>query len=328
MSSIDALDVTVVGAGVIGLTTARVLTRAGHRVRVVADRDGLASTSGAAGAVWLPYLAEPREAVDRWARRSYGWLADLARSTPEAGVHGPLPVFVAADDATPPEWSGALPEKVVPRLLGSGDLPPALARRSPRPSHGWLLPAPVIDPARHLAWLAEGLEVESARVADLEDLPGERVVNCTGRRAGTLVQDPELRPSFGQVLHLTGDDLPRGCVLVDDRDAGQPFYTIDRGSEQAVVLGGYDEAGCQDERPWETPEAPEPRVEVTAALLRGASELGIEPAERPRAKAGWRPVRSRVRLEREGRIVHHYGHGGAGFTLAYGCACELAERVL
>jgi D-amino-acid oxidase len=31
-----------------------------------------------------------------------------------------------------------------------------------------------------------------------------------------------------------------------------------------------------------------------------------------------------VRLEAEGRVVHCYGHGGAGVTLAWGCAVEVA----
>ncbi|WP_343394071.1 FAD-dependent oxidoreductase [Candidatus Amarobacter glycogenicus] len=37
-----------------------------------------------------------------------------------------------------------------------------------------------------------------------------------------------------------------------------------------------------------------------------------------------RPYRTTVRLERDGRIIHNYGHGGAGFTLARGCAEEVA----
>ena len=40
-----------------------------------------------------------------------------------------------------------------------------------------------------------------------------------------------------------------------------------------------------------------------------------------------RPVRPEVRLEREGRVVHCYGHGGSGVTLAWGCADEVAELV-
>ncbi|MFC9060166.1 FAD-dependent oxidoreductase, partial [Streptomyces sp. NPDC057074] len=44
---------------------------------------------------------------------------------------------------------------------------------------------------------------------------------------------------------------------------------------------------------------------------------------------GLRPARDAVRLEREtlpdGRLlVHNYGHGGAGVTVAWGCAQEAA----
>ena len=46
---------------------------------------------------------------------------------------------------------------------------------------------------------------------------------------------------------------------------------------------------------------------------------------------GLRPSRSEVRLEVEvitGRtIVHNYGHGGAGVTLSWGCADEVASLV-
>ncbi len=48
-------------------------------------------------------------------------------------------------------------------------------------------------------------------------------------------------------------------------------------------------------------------------------------------RVGLRPFRKLgVRLEREqlhdGRIViHNYGHGGAGFTLSWGCAREVLD---
>jgi D-amino-acid oxidase len=47
-------------------------------------------------------------------------------------------------------------------------------------------------------------------------------------------------------------------------------------------------------------------------------------------RVGLRPTRPAVRLEREraadGRLlVHNYGHGGAGVTVAWGCAREAAE---
>lgn len=47
-------------------------------------------------------------------------------------------------------------------------------------------------------------------------------------------------------------------------------------------------------------------------------------------RVGLRPARDAVRLERgtlpDGRrLVHNYGHGGAGVTVAWGCAQEAAR---
>jgi D-amino-acid oxidase len=50
-----------------------------------------------------------------------------------------------------------------------------------------------------------------------------------------------------------------------------------------------------------------------------------------RHRVGLRPARPTVRLEAEQRgdvrVVHCYGHGGAGVTLAWGCAEEVAGLV-
>ena len=63
-------------------------------------------------------------------------------------------------------------------------------------------------------------------------------------------------------------------------------------------------------------------VEVVPALRR-AEVLGH--------RVGLRPARPAVRLEVEvaddRRVVHCYGHGGAGVTLSWGCADEVAALV-
>ena len=80
-----ALDVTVLGAGVIGLVCALRLVEAGHRVRVVAADRGARTTSAVAAALWYPYRAAPQEKVTRWSAETFRDLASLA-AEPAAGV--------------------------------------------------------------------------------------------------------------------------------------------------------------------------------------------------------------------------------------------------
>src|SRR5215218_941976 len=78
-------DVAVVGGGVVGLTCALELARAGHRVRVHTADPVAATTSAVAAAVWFPYRAAPADAVLRWATTSLDVLSQLAED-PATGV--------------------------------------------------------------------------------------------------------------------------------------------------------------------------------------------------------------------------------------------------
>src|SRR5215469_370977 len=100
-------EVTVVGAGVVGLTTALALQESGHRVRVVAAQRPERTTSAAAGAVWYPFSVGPPDAVNRWARTTQEWLLQLQRTEPTAGVDV-ITVLECAADARPPWWTGAI----------------------------------------------------------------------------------------------------------------------------------------------------------------------------------------------------------------------------
>ena len=72
-----------------------------------------------------------------------------------------------------------------------------------------------------------------------------------------------------------------------------------------------------------------PTFAASLRALLGEPSDSVAPAEIVSVACGLRPVRSTVRLEREemgsGRLViHNYGHGGAGVTLSWGCAAEVA----
>ncbi len=94
-----------------------------------------------------------------------------------------------------------------------------------------------------------------------------------------------------------------------------------------VVLGG-----TFDEDEWDTTVDDE----VSAAIVRRCVALVPELAGAPVLErlAGLRPARhggARVEEDPVGlpvggaRLIHNYGHGGAGVTLSWGCADEVAR---
>ena len=68
----------VVGAGVVGLTTAVCLREAGIAADVVAREEPQDTTSAVAAALWYPYRALPQARVTAWSAATYEQLARLA----------------------------------------------------------------------------------------------------------------------------------------------------------------------------------------------------------------------------------------------------------
>lgn len=306
-------EITVVGAGVIGLTVAVELGRAGHRVRVIAERVLDATTSAVAGAVWFPYRVGPPERVSRWAARSRARLLALAAREPAAGVDV-LTGYECHDGDAVPWWATGLEvERVTAPVAGA---PPA-----------WRFVAPRVEPARFLPWLTAQLAapVEVARVAELAAVGGDGdvVIHCAGLGARGLAGDPSVVPLKGQVVIVGRGDLPPDVTFTDDRGPEPIFYAIPRRDE--VVLGGSAEPVDPDD-----PRALEPDPLVTDRILARCHALGWTPGPVHRVRVGLRPYRPAVRLERDRdqpRVIHCYGHGGAGYTLAYGCAEEVVALV-
>jgi D-amino-acid oxidase len=297
------MDVTVVGAGVIGLTTAVELQRAGHAVQVVALAKGEHTTSAVAGALWFPFRAEPPGLVNGWARRTRARLEALARTAPEAGVDV-LTAFEAAENQTLPWWAPSAE-------------PVAFVEESPLGCPAFRFNAPRVEPLRFLGWLEAQLQrpILQKRVASLLGLPGDAVVNCTGLGARRLAQDDSLQAVYGQVLLVEPGELDLRVSLADGGDGVDMLYAIPRRGD--VVLGGCA-LPCPDDRPLL------PDAALRDGILSRARAAGLRHGRVLAERAGLRPCRPTVRLEREGRFIHNYGHGGAGFTLAYGCAEEVA----
>lgn len=295
--------VIVVGAGVVGLTCAVRLLEAGHRVDVVARDLPLETTSVVAAALWYPYRALPQDRVTAWAGRSYEVLAGLAAdgAAEDTGVRMLPGTELLRTEQPDPWWRDA-----VPSLRRESELPAGYAA-------GWGFTAPVVDMPVHLRWLV-------ARIGDLggtltrmnlSALPGDGalVVNATGLGARHFGADPSVVPVRGQVVVVEQVGIDRWLL-----DGSGLTYVVPR--EREVVLGGTDVEG-------EWSRTPDPAV--AEQILRRAAALvpELEGARVLRHKVGLRPARPEVRLERDGDVVHCYGHGGAGVTLAWGCAEEV-----
>jgi D-amino-acid oxidase len=319
------MEVTVVGAGIIGLTTAITLEEQGHEVRVVAARRGPATTSSVAGAVWFPYRAGPPERVAHWAQITRRWLVRLARTVPAAGVD----ILTGYEITRDGDGSGERPWWAAQPTMEGDDLALDIAdverAQSPVTGHpgAWRYTAPRAQPSLFLPYLESRLHhaIEERTVADLAAEAGDAIINCTGLAARELTGDDQLVPLLGQVVYADRGGADASLHITDDRDPDAIFYIIPRRDE--VVLGG-----CS--RPFPPGAEPEIDPAITGRILAQAQSLGIAVGNVRAERVGLRPFRAHVRLERDPharRVIHNYGHGGAGFTLSRGCAEEVAELV-
>jgi D-amino-acid oxidase len=313
---------TVVGAGIVGLAAASRLLDRGWRVTVLADRPTAESTSNLAAAVWFPTRAAPRDRVLAWGSATFTELADQARrGVPGVVMRESLTLHRA--DPGRPWWSAAVEDL---RAARPDELPPGYA-------HGLRFAVPLVEMPVHLPWLAEQVAArgarfvtrrlerldEAARAADPAH-PADLVVAAPGLAARTLVPDPEVIPVRGQIVRVAN----RGLTLSvrDEEHPGGRAYVHPRAED--VILGG-----TLDEDVWDT--TPDPAT--AAAIVARCTDLVPALAHAPvlGTVAGLRPARPTVRLERgvlaDGTpVIHDYGHGGSGITLAWGCADEVARR--
>jgi len=313
-------DVLVIGAGVSGLTTAICLAEAGCAVTVAAADRPSRTTSAAAGAVWGPHLVGMDDRVEKWGAQTLARLTELA-GDPATGVQLATGVMATRSEHSDPiDWVAAIDNT---RPCDPAELPACYLG-------GWRLVVPTVSMSVYLEYLLARLtraggELRTAAFTSLDraaEFSGAPViVNCSGIGARRLVPDSDVMPVRGQVIIAENPGLSEFFVGVGDTHDDLSYY-FPHGD--IVLMGGTEESGN-----WSL--GPDPRT--TARILRGCA--AIEPRLRDvtvtAQRIGLRPVRPSVRLEEERldgrRLLHNYGHGGAGVTLSWGCAREVTAAV-
>ena len=304
---------TVVGAGVSGLSCAVKLLEAGHEVVVISDRFSPDTVSDIAAAIWYPFLTAPADRADGWSIATYAELERLSEREPQSGVRMRDGREYLRQAVDPPEWSEDI---AAFRILDDSEIPEGYV-------FGWQFRAPVIEMQLYMPWLRSRVEALGGSfvqsfVEDFSEVSGEVVVNCVGLGARELCGDEEVRPVRGQVIFIDQDP----GIGHFDQQPETLTYTIPR--SDVTVLGGtaqVDDWGMDI------------RAEDDKLILSKVEALWPE-LDRSRiigGAVGLRPSRSEVRLDveyiGERKVVHNYGHGGAGVTLSWGCAEEVANLV-
>lgn len=175
---------------------------------------------------------------------------------------------------------------------------------------------PLMDTTRYLPYLRKrfGGPIVQREIVSFRDVDADVIVNCAGFGARELCADRELTPGHGITLLANRPSLDYAMASTADPDA--LLYVIPR--ERDCILGGYDKPSPPDD------------AEADAIFAR-CRALVPDLTAIHATRRGIRPVRSSVRVELEeidgARVVHNYGHGGAGFTVSWGCAMDVLELV-
>jgi D-amino-acid oxidase len=314
-------EIIVVGCGVSGLSCAiKLLERFPASVRIIAHELPPHTTSNIAGAFFEPYEAHPRDRVLNWSKISLAEFVALT-NIPEAGVAMVKVVRLFEGAGQEQWWWHDL--KVSAREALPSELPPNY-------KCGFVTEVPKIETPRYIPYLQNrfiqaGGKIEklSAKVNRLSEVltPNSVIVNCTGLGAAQLCDDSNVFPIRGQIALVRAPEI--GEAVYDGSTERDLAYIVPR--EDACLLGGTHEVND-----WRL----EPDRAIAQGILSRCRRLlpGLDQASVIEHKVGLRPGRNEVRLELEPvsdscAVVHNYGHGGAGFSLSWGCAVDVVKLV-
>jgi D-amino-acid oxidase len=241
-------DCAVIGCGVVGLSTARVLQERGYHPTIYAREMPPATTSNVAGGLWSPvtvydhtritpefrvqYAAAAATAFRRYQSLAGDWYGVRWLPLYSLGADGPhqMPSEASANYTVEPLYPAA-------RQLSAAENP------FPAP-FAYRKQSMLIEPAIYLAALLRDFELAGGKIvirefqsrAELAALPESTIYNCTGLGARTLFGDEELTPVRGQLTFL----LPQPEIEYMTVGPGD-IYMFPR--RDGILLGGSHEEG-------------------------------------------------------------------------------------
>jgi len=269
-AAVETRDCAVLGCGVNGLTTARLLQQRGYNPVIYAMEMPPAVTSNVAGGLWEPTTLFDHASVTPAFRAQFAEAARLAFQRYQSlagdyyGVRW-LPLYTLAQDAAaiappPPESPNSAVDALYPesRILNPHEHPfnvPFVRRRY----------SMLIEPAIDLNALIRDFELAGGKIVIREfhsarELAGLRetlIFNCTGLGARTLFADATMLPIKGQLVFLLPQPEINYMTIGPNGIYMSPRH-------DGVLLGGSFERGVDNT---------EIDPAVTGRILHGNGEL-------------------------------------------------------
>lgn len=325
----DTVCVAVVGAGVIGLSTAVCISEMVPRcsVTVISDKFTPDTTSNVAAGMLIPhrYPETPMSTQKQWFRETFQHLFEIAKSVEaaEAGVHlvSGWQIFRSVPTEEVPFWADV--------VLGFRKMTEAELKRFPQHVFGQAFTTLKCETSAYLPWLEKRIKRSGAllltrRIEDLWELQPffDIVVNCSGLGSQQLVGDSTVFPVRGQVLQAQAPWVKHFI-----RDGGGLTYVYPGMSY--VTLGGTRQKG-------DTNLFPDAELSREIFSRCCTLEPSLHRAYNIKEKVGLRPSRPSVRLQKETLVrgeqrlpvVHNYGHGSGGISVHWGSALEATRLVM
>lgn len=320
------MKVVVIGAGVIGLSCAWQLARAGAQVTLIDAVEPPTGASAAAGG-WISSTVYPRQSqLNKFLTRSAALYPDFIRALgAEVGFKKVGHLRVTADASKGFNTDKALREDV-PGVLKSfcnASLGEGCVYRWNEGSH--VLAPRLLLKALYDSALRLGVEFQKMQVMDLEKIEPDAIVVATGYTSGWLKDllgnQYRARPKRGEGIEV---ELPDGLSLPTVIDADD-VYIVPRLLENKVYVGTLD-AWVDDVTP--NPSAPE---ELLAQASRWLPALKTGKVTGHFVGVRTVPLNEGPILGQHSenkRIFMALGFAGGGFKAAPLAAQEIAAQIM
>ena len=135
LGSDSVMDISIIGAGVSGLSTGIRLLEAGHDVTIFTEITTPDTVSDTAAAWWYPFLAEPLEKTNRWSVETFHELVRLMEEESVSCITMRKGKEFLEGESPAPGWSKQIPHF---RILESDEIASGY-------TFGWEIEAPVIE---------------------------------------------------------------------------------------------------------------------------------------------------------------------------------------